>query len=98
MLDTEGQEVAQLNEENGKLVSNFVTEILVDQNENVWIGQFRGGLHKFSMRRDPTGKPISFASNHFGRKELGNVDIEDIFQDIVPIASDNRYSITNAFN
>ncbi|MCI4670435.1 MAG: histidine kinase [Bacteroidia bacterium] len=81
VLDKDGKAIFQLSQENGKLKGNFVTEILIDKEEKVWVGQFRAGASRLTILRNSDGQPISSQASHFEGSALGNPDIEDIFQD-----------------
>lgn len=81
VFSPEGTEVLHINEGPKDLASPFVTEILITEEDQIWVGLFRGGLCSLTARRDKLGKPISVRVQRMGPDQLDQLDIEDIFLD-----------------
>jgi len=63
---------------NGKKIDNHLTTLLVDNQENLWIGTLSQGVYVYSLK---SKKLINFDANEAGIKKLSANGVTDILQD-----------------
>lgn len=81
ILNRSNQKFSIINQSNSKLSYNNIHSLLVDTDENLWIGTYTGGLNKAKLNTDGQYKISTYRSDKHQKNTLSSNSIYSLLED-----------------